>query len=97
MHMFTTLQGQASDVLHGIPKGATYEETIGALEDGYGDQHLVPAYCAHLETRTQLSGGPLQVCHPSCLPALHKDVCRGPVNAFSDTIRDKDINSTYFW
>lgn len=32
-HLLTSLQGQASSVLHGVPKGATCEETIGVCED----------------------------------------------------------------
>jgi hypothetical protein len=30
-HLRVTTQGRASDVLRGVPKGATYEETIGAF------------------------------------------------------------------
>jgi hypothetical protein len=33
--MITDLQGQATDVLHGIPKGVTYEETLQALQDHF--------------------------------------------------------------
>jgi hypothetical protein len=33
-----------TDVLHEIPKGATYDETLEALEDRLGDQHLAASY-----------------------------------------------------
>jgi hypothetical protein len=36
-HMLITLQGWASDVLHRVPKGAMYEETVRATEDRFGD------------------------------------------------------------
>jgi hypothetical protein len=59
MHLPTTLQGWASDIPHGVHEGAIYEETAGALEDQFGDQHLVAAYHSQLKTRTQLTGVPL--------------------------------------
>jgi hypothetical protein len=37
------LQGRATDVLPGVPKGETYEETLDVLEDRFGDQHLTAA------------------------------------------------------
>jgi hypothetical protein len=33
MHVLTTLQDQAPDILHGGPEGVTYDETIGETED----------------------------------------------------------------
>jgi hypothetical protein len=33
MYLITALQGRACDVLHGVPRGATYEEAIEALEE----------------------------------------------------------------
>jgi hypothetical protein len=36
-------QGWATDMLHGVPKEVTYEETLEALEDRFGDQHLAAA------------------------------------------------------
>jgi hypothetical protein len=56
----TALQGQASDVLHEDPKGATYPETTGALDDRFGDQHLVAEYRNDLKTPTQDDGESLQ-------------------------------------
>jgi hypothetical protein len=43
MNLLTALQGQASDIFHGVLKEATYEETIKALDDHFGDQHLATA------------------------------------------------------
>jgi hypothetical protein len=43
-YLITALKGRATDGLHGVPKGATYEETPDALEDRFGDQHLAAAY-----------------------------------------------------
>jgi hypothetical protein len=36
-YMITALQGRATDVLHGVPKGATYEKPLVALVDRFGD------------------------------------------------------------
>jgi hypothetical protein len=47
------LQGWATDMLHGVPKGVTYEETFETLEDHFRDQHLAAAYHSQLKTRTQ--------------------------------------------
>jgi hypothetical protein len=35
-HLLTTLQGWASDVLHGVPNRAMYEETIGHVRTDLG-------------------------------------------------------------
>jgi hypothetical protein len=43
-HLVTTSQGHATNVLHGVPKGVTHEETLEALEDHFGDQHLAAVY-----------------------------------------------------
>jgi hypothetical protein len=42
-YLITALQGQNTNVLHGVLKGATYEETLVALEDRFGDQILTTA------------------------------------------------------
>jgi hypothetical protein len=52
-YLITSLQGQATDVLHGIPKSATYEETPQALEERFGDQHFAATFRSQLKTRTQ--------------------------------------------
>lgn len=36
VHMLTTQQGQIFDVVHRVPKGATHEETTGALKTDLG-------------------------------------------------------------
>jgi hypothetical protein len=56
MHMLTAPKGWASDVLHGVPKEAMYEETTEALEDCFGDQPLVTAYHRQLKTRIRSVG-----------------------------------------
>jgi hypothetical protein len=55
--LIAALQGRASDLLHGLPKGATYEETLEALEDSFVDQHLAAVCCSKL---TQSVGESLQ-------------------------------------
>jgi hypothetical protein len=52
-YLITALQGRATDVLHGVPKGATYEKTLEAQADLFRDQHLAAAYRSQLKTRTQ--------------------------------------------
>jgi hypothetical protein len=59
-YLITALQVWATDLLHGAPKGAIYEETLEALEDYFGD-HLATAYCSQLKIRTQGIGESLQV------------------------------------
>jgi hypothetical protein len=43
-YLIIALQGRATDVLDGVPKGATYQETLEALEDCFRDQHFAAAY-----------------------------------------------------
>jgi hypothetical protein len=64
MHL-NGLVSQASD-LHGDPKGAMYEETNGAPENQYGDQHLVAAYHTLLKMQTKMIVSP---CMSSSLPS----------------------------
>jgi hypothetical protein len=47
-YLITVLQGRDTGVLHEVPKGATYEETLETLEDRFGDQHLESAYRSQL-------------------------------------------------
>jgi hypothetical protein len=42
--LITALEGRATDMLHGISKGATYEEILQALEDCFGEE-LFAAAC----------------------------------------------------
>jgi hypothetical protein len=48
-----TVTSLHSDLLHGVPKRATYKENLEALKDRFGDQHLGAAYRNQLITRTQ--------------------------------------------
>jgi hypothetical protein len=42
VYLITSLQGRATDMLHGVPKGASYEETIEAWEDRFGTSTWPP-------------------------------------------------------
>jgi hypothetical protein len=55
-YLIAAVQGRVSNVLHGVSKGAPYEETPEALEDRFRDQHLAAAYRRQLKTRTKLFG-----------------------------------------
>jgi hypothetical protein len=52
-YLITALKTRAADVLPGIPANTTYENTLQALEDRFGDQHFAAAYRCQLTTRTQ--------------------------------------------
>jgi BMFP domain-containing protein YqiC len=54
--LVAALQGEASDVLHGVPERAMYEETVEALEDRFGYHHMAAAYHSQLKARTQDDG-----------------------------------------
>jgi predicted phage tail protein len=60
MYLITALKGWATDMLHGVPTNVTYEETLQALEDHFGDEHFAAAYRSQLKTRTQRAGESLQ-------------------------------------
>jgi hypothetical protein len=87
-------------VLHRVLKGATYEETLEALEDRFGDQHFVDAYHSQLKTRTQGVGELLQefstaverLAHHA-YSALCKDhIRRETGKVFADGLGDPAIN-----
>jgi hypothetical protein len=59
-YLVTALQGRATDVLHGVPKGTIYDETLEALEDRFEEKDLAVAYRSQLKTRTQAVGEPSQ-------------------------------------
>jgi hypothetical protein len=59
-YLITALEGRATDVLHGIPKGATYEEILQALEDSFGEELFAAAYRSQLNARMQKAGESLQ-------------------------------------
>jgi hypothetical protein len=93
------LTGSATDKLHKVPKGATYEETLEALENQFGDQHLATPYHSRLKTRTQGVGESLQefataveqLAHHA-YPALPEDhIRREAGKAFADRVEDPAI------
>jgi hypothetical protein len=98
-HTLTTQKGWASDVLHGVPKEVTQEETIEAPQDCFGDQHLVTAYHSHLKSRAQCVRKSLQElataveelthCTLPALPENHG--CKEAGMMFGDGIRGRDI------
>jgi hypothetical protein len=98
-YLITALQGRAGNVLHGIPTSATYEETLQALEDRFGDQHFAAAYRSQLKARKQEAGESLrdfataieQLAYRaySTLPEEH--IRREAGSAFADGVADADI------
>jgi hypothetical protein len=86
-------------MLHGVPKGTTYEETLQALEDCFRDQHLAIVYCSQLKTRTQgvreslqeFSTAVEQLAHHA-YPALPEDhIMWKTGKVFADGIEDPAI------
>jgi hypothetical protein len=70
-YLITALEGRATDALHGISKGATYEEILQALEDCFGEELFAAAYRSQLKVRTQKAGESLQTSiKQSCPPRL---------------------------
>jgi hypothetical protein len=59
-YLITALEGRATDVLHGIPKFATNEEILQALEDSFGEELFASKYRSQLKVRTQKAGESLQ-------------------------------------
>jgi BarA-like signal transduction histidine kinase len=55
-YLITALKGRATDVLYSIPTNVTYEKTLQALEDHFGDQHVAAAFRSQLKMRTQRAG-----------------------------------------
>jgi hypothetical protein len=53
IHIFDQCLAGLGHRRNGIPKSTTYEETLEALEDPSGDQHLAAAYHSLLKPRTQ--------------------------------------------
>jgi hypothetical protein len=86
-------------VLHRVPKGTTYEETLEALEDHIEDQHLAATYPSQLKTRTLGVGESLQefataveqLAHCT-YPALPEDhIRREAGKTFADKVEDTAI------
>jgi hypothetical protein len=98
-YLITALKGRALDVLYGIPTSTTYEETLQALEDRFGDQHFSAAYRCQLTTGTQKAGASLQdfataieqLAHRA-YPTLPEDhIRRETGRAFAYGVKDSDI------
>jgi hypothetical protein len=99
IYLITAMQGHATHELHGVLKKATYEETLGALEDRFGDQHLAAAYRSQLKSRTQGVGESLQEfataieqlahCAYPALPENH--IRREAGKAFENVVQDPAI------
>jgi hypothetical protein len=85
--------------LYGIPTNTTYEETLRALEDRFGDQRFSASYRCQLTSRTQKAGESLQdfataieqLAHRA-YPTLPEDhVRREAGRAFTYGVKDPDI------
>jgi hypothetical protein len=92
-------------MLHGIPTSRTYEDSLQALEDCFGDQHFAAAYRSQLKTRTKKAGESLQdfataidqLTHRA-YPTLSEDhIRREAGKTFSYWVRVPDIKTTYCW
>jgi hypothetical protein len=99
MYLITALKGRATDVLHSIPTNTTYERTLQALEDRFGDQHFPAAYRCQLTTRTQEAGESLQdvataieqLAHRAYPTLPEEHVWREAGTAFAYGVADPDI------
>jgi hypothetical protein len=103
-HLSAALQVRVWDVLHEVPKGATYE-TIKAPEDCFGDQNLAVVSRTQLKTSTQLVGESLQelatateyLAHYTFPVPPEEHVLWKAGEAFIDRIIDPYIKYTYLW
>jgi hypothetical protein len=97
-YLITTLKGRAADVLHGIPTITTYEGTLQALEDRFGDQHFAAAYRCQW-TRTQEAAKSLQYFATSIEQLAHlayptlpeEHIWRKAGRAFAYRVADPDM------
>jgi hypothetical protein len=95
--LIKALKGRATDVLHGIQTNATYEETLQALEERFGDQQFAAAYRCQL-TRTQKAGESLQdfvtvteeLAHRAYPTLLENHIWREAGKAFAHGVQDPD-------
>jgi hypothetical protein len=62
MHLVATLQGQASDILHGVPKGAHMMRLLGHLKTNLG-----PSTSPQNTTLAIVIKQLIQCAHPSLL------------------------------
>jgi hypothetical protein len=95
-YLIDTLQGWATVVLHGVLKGATYEEILEALDDHFGDQYLAAMYCSQLQTRTHGVGESMQefatAIEQLAYPTVPEDHIRMEVGkVFANGIEDTTI------
>jgi hypothetical protein len=96
-YIITALQGRAADVLPGIPTNTTYENTLQALEDRFGDQNFAAAYRCQL-TRTQKAGESMQNFATAIEELAHRAYPTLPVDhigrekgkAFANGVQDPD-------
>jgi hypothetical protein len=90
---------RATDMLHGFPKGVTYEEVLEVLEDRFGDHQLAAANRSQLKTRTQGVGESLQQFariieqfgNCAYLTLLEDHIRREAGETFSDSVEDSAI------
>jgi hypothetical protein len=55
-YFITALQGRATDMQHGVQEVTTYENTLEALEDRFGEKFFAAAHRSQLKPRTQWVG-----------------------------------------
>jgi hypothetical protein len=98
-YLTTTMKGRENNVLPSIPTNMTYQDTLQALENRFGDQHIAAAYHCQLTARTQKVGESLQnfamaielLAHRA-YPTLPKDhIGREAGKAFTYGVEDTDI------
>jgi hypothetical protein len=90
------LQGRPTNMIYGVPKGATFEETLKTLEALCRNQLLAAAYRSQLKTRIQGVGESLQEFATAIeqlahliYPALPEDhVRRKAGKALADKVED---------
>jgi hypothetical protein len=101
-YLITSLQCPATEVLHGIPKRATYEETLQNLEERFGDQQFAAAFHSQLNTKTQRAEESLQdfataveqLAHRA-YPTLPEDQIRREAGkAFGDGVENQAIKTS---
>jgi hypothetical protein len=57
--LYTTLKSQATDVLNGIPNGATYEEILRDLKNQFEEERFGAAHRSQLKLRISPVNGSL--------------------------------------
>jgi hypothetical protein len=98
-YLLSVLQGQAANILHTVPAGATYEDIIGAPRDCFGDHQLAAAYRVQLKARVRTSGETLrefaaavkQLAHRALVGLSFAFIQRETAHAFIDGVRDREV------